>query len=77
MSNVKERRMQIDTIAQLETEALLDGLQDEELRRDPKFLSAVRKYLKDNELLTTKNLTEIVVQEVKEIPTFEDIDYVE
>lgn len=64
--------MQIDTIAQLETEALLDGLYDDELRRDPKFLATVRKYLKDNELYTTKDLTEIVVQEVKEIPIFDD-----
>lgn len=46
--------MQIDTIAELETTALLEGLHDEELRRDPKFLATVRKYLKDNELYTTK-----------------------
>ena len=70
--DVKNHRMQIDTIAELETTALLEGLHDEELRRDPKFLATVRKYLKDNELYTTKNLTEIVVQEVKEIPIFDD-----
>ena len=39
----------IDKIAMMETEALLEGLEDDNLRRNPTFLEKVRKYLKDND----------------------------
>ena len=38
----------IDQIAQLEVDALLDGLTDPELRRNPAFLDKVRRFLKEN-----------------------------
>ena len=43
----------IDKIAMMETEALLEGLEDDNLRRNPTFLEKVRKYLKDNDFKTT------------------------
>ena len=43
----------IDQIAQLEVDALLDGLTDPELRRNPAFLDKVRRFLKENQLQTT------------------------
>lgn len=69
---VKQRQLMVDNIAELETKAILEGLHDEEMKRDPKFLATVRKYLKDNQLTTTENLVTIVAQETKEIPIFDD-----
>ena len=42
-----------DQMAELEIKALLEGLSDEELRRNPSFLEKVRKFMKDNRLETT------------------------
>lgn len=77
---LKEVKMQIkqeilDELAELEVEALLDGLHDEELRRTPAFLEKVRKFLKDNQLQTTPELVvAIPKEEIKEIPIFDDVD---
>ncbi len=46
----------IDQLAKLEVDCLLDGLQDEEMRKNPAFLSKVRQFLKDNGLLTTAEM---------------------
>ena len=40
----------LDQIAELEVKALLEGLQDPELRRNPSFLEKVRKFLAQNKL---------------------------
>lgn len=70
---IKSKRAIIDNIAELETYALLDGLKDEELRKNPAFLEKVRKFLKDHKLETTDNLVTIVAKaNEKEIPIFDD-----
>lgn len=43
----------IDEMAELEVDALLEGLKDPECRKNPAFLDKVRKFLKDNDLKTT------------------------
>ena len=64
----------IDTIAQLEVNALLEGLKDPELQRNPSFLEKVRKFLQQNQLTTQPDT--IGVNEIKklttEIPIFKD-----
>ena len=64
----------IDTMAQLEVNALLEGLKDPELRRNPAFLEKVRKFLQQNQLTTQPDT--IGVNEIKklttEIPVFKD-----
>ena len=56
--------------------ALLEGIQDEELRRNPQFLAKVRQFLKENNLKTTPETTKPLVQQItKELPDFtEDND---
>lgn len=57
--------------------ALLEGIQDEELRRNPQFLAKVRQFLKENDLKTTPETTKPLVQQItKELPDFttEDTD---
>ena len=64
----------IDTMAQLEVNALLEGLKDPELRRNPAFLEKVRKFLQQNQLTTQPDT--IGVDKIKklttEIPVFKD-----
>ena len=57
----------------METEALLEGLEDDNLRRNPTFLEKVRKYLKDNDFKTTVDEGKVkrITQEI-EIPVLED-----
>lgn len=61
----------LDKIAELEVEALIDGLHDPELRRTPTFLEKVRRFLRDNKLETTPELAVVVKQETHEIPVFD------
>ena len=63
----------IDKIAMMETEALLEGLEDDNLRRNPTFLEKVRKYLKDNDFKITVDEGKVkrITQEI-EIPVLED-----
>lgn len=61
----------LDRIAEMEVEALIDGLQDEELRRTPTFLEKVRRFLRDNKLETTPELAIEVKRETHEIPVFD------
>ena len=65
----------IDTMAQLEVSALLEGLKDPELRRNPAFLEKVRKFLQQNQLTTQPDT--IGVDKIKKmttkIPVFEDV----
>ncbi len=69
----------IDQIAQLEVAALLDGLTDPELRRNPAFLDKVRRFLKENQLQTTPETPGVAElmkkQQTTNIPIFkEEVD---
>lgn len=61
----------LDQLAELEVNALLEGLQDPEVRRNPSFLEKVRRFLRDNKLETTPELAIVVKQETHEIPVFD------
>lgn len=73
---IKSKRAVIDNIAELEAKALLDGLKDVELRKNPAFLEKVRRFLKDHKLETTDNLVTIVAKAEggKEIPIFDEVE---
>lgn len=63
----------IDEIAQLEVEALLEGLKDPELRKNPAFLEKVRKFLNQNKLQTTPETPGVhelqrVTEDIPEFP---------
>lgn len=63
----------LDTLAIGEVNALLDGLTDPELRRNPAFLAKVREFLKQNKLQTTPETRGVqkIQRAVEEIPTFD------
>lgn len=73
---IASKREIIDNIAELEAKALLDGLKDVELRKNPAFLEKVRRFLKDHKLETTDNLVTIVAKAEggKEIPIFDEVE---
>lgn len=63
----------IDEIAQLEVKALLEGLKDPDMRRNPAFLEKVRKFLNQNKLQTTPETDGVsemqkVVEDIPEFP---------
>jgi len=62
----------LDDIAIMEVEALLEGLNDPERRKNPAFLEKVRKFLKENNFMTTPETPGIVEiqRETEEIPDF-------
>lgn len=66
----------IDQIAQLEVDALLEGLNDPELRRNPAFLDKVRRFLKENQLQTTPETPGVAElmkrQQTTDIPIFKE-----
>lgn len=66
----------LDQLAELEVAALLEGLNDPELRRNPSFLEKVRRFLKENKLQTTPITPGIkeIQQNIEEIPEFPDDD---
>lgn len=60
----------LDQLATEEVQALLEGLNDPDMRKNPAFLAKVRQFLKDNDFLTgieTKGVDEIQ-QDVSNIP---------
>ena len=61
----------LDKMAVLEVEALLEGLEDPELRRNPAFLEKVRKFMAQNKLETTPEAYAPLKKKVTEIPIFE------
>lgn len=71
MTKIDEKLL--DLMAQLEVNALLDGLQDPDLRANPSFLEKVRKFLKENKLQTTPETPGVkrVVQAAEDIPDFD------
>lgn len=62
----------IDDIAQMEADALLENLNDPEMRKNPAFLAKVRQFLKDNDFLTTAE-TEGVQELIREGTTIPDL----
>lgn len=63
----------LDRLAIGEVNALLEGLDDPELRRNPAFLAKVREFLKQNKLQTTPETQGVqkIQRTVEEIPTFD------
>ena len=73
---MKIKQETLDLLASLEVDALLEGLQDPEVRRNPSFLEKVRKFLKDNQLLTTPETNNVkrLQEKAEEIPIFDDLE---
>lgn len=73
---MKIKQETLDLLASLEVDALLEGLQDPEVRRNPSFLEKVRKFLKDNQLLTTPETNNVkrLQEKSEEIPIFDDLE---
>lgn len=69
---IKVDEKTLDQVASLEVEALLEGLQDPELRRSPAFLEKVRKFLQQNKLQTTPDTEGVynIQKYVEKIPEF-------
>lgn len=63
----------LDKLAIGEVNALLEGIDDPELRRNPAFLAKVREFLKQNKLQTTPETQGVhkIQKVVEEIPTFD------
>ena len=65
----------LDEIAKLEVTALLEGLKDPEMRKNPSFLEKARKFLAQNKLQTTPETPGVhQIQKVtEEIPNFNEV----
>ena len=70
MANIKLSQELIDLMAQQEADALLEGLNDPEVRKNPAFLAKVRQFLKDNNFITTTETEGVtqIVQSMDNIP---------
>ena len=70
MTGIKLPQEIIDALAQQEANALLEGLQSQEMRRNPAFLAKVRQFLKDNDFITTTETegVETIVRDMQNIP---------
>lgn len=62
----------LDEIAELEVQAIKDGLNNPAMRKNPAFLEKVRKFLKENNLKTIPETPGISdIQKItEELPTF-------
>lgn len=72
---VRIKQELLDKLAEMEVDALLEGLEDEELKRNPAFLEKVRKFLSQNKLDTQPETPGIprLIRKVEEIPDFDKI----
>lgn len=63
----------LDRIAKEEAQALLEGLKDPEMRRNPAFLEKVRKFLQQNNLRTTPETPGVadIKKNTADIPVFD------
>lgn len=70
MAGIKLPQEIIDTLAQQEANALIEGLQDPDMRKNPAFLAKVRQFLKDNDFITTTETegVETIVRDMASIP---------
>lgn len=70
MAGIKLPQELIDALAQQEANALIEGLNDTEMRRNPAFLAKVRQFLKDNDFITTTETegVETIVRDMNSIP---------
>lgn len=75
MANFNIPQELIDRLATDEVQALLEGLEDEEQRKNPAFLAKVRQFLKDNDFNTTVEIEGVkeVKQEASKIPDFMEL----
>ena len=75
MANFNIPQELIDHLATEEVQALLEGLEDEEQRKNPAFLAKVRQFLKDNDFNTTVEIEGVkeVKQEASKIPAFMEL----
>ena len=75
MANFNIPQELIDHLATEEVQALLEGLEDEEQRKNPAFLAKVRQFLKDNDFNTTVEIEGVkeVKQEASTIPDFMEL----
>lgn len=70
MADIQIPQEILDKLAKGEVDALLDGLEDEEMRKNPAFLAKVRQFLKDNGMVATPKLEglHLVQREASKIP---------
>ncbi|WP_289121917.1 hypothetical protein [uncultured Megasphaera sp.] len=75
MANFNIPQELIDRLATEEVQALLEGLENEEQRKNPAFLAKVRQFLKDNDFNTTVEIEGVkeVKQEASKIPDFMEL----
>ena len=78
MGNIKMPKEIIDAMAQAEADALLEGLNDKDMRNNPAFLSKVRQFLKDNDFVTTTETEGVreIVRDANQIPDLVNEGYI-
>ena len=78
LGNIKMPKEIIDAMAQAEADALLEGLNDKDMRKNPAFLSKVRQFLKDNDFVTTTETEGVreIVRDANQIPDLVNEDYI-
>lgn len=54
--NLKLPQELLEALAKGEVDALLEGLKDTDMRKNPAFLAKIRQFLKDNDFLTTSDM---------------------
>ena len=70
MATIKVTQAIVDKIAKVDVDAVVDGLSDPELSKNPAFLATVRQFLKDNDIVTTTETegVERLIRDINNIP---------